>query len=1279
MDLAAWGRKEATMRKLIVAAIAAICVHLGADAAFAPKVVAVPDSGGTVEQEYRRNTNPDLLEVTAIPSPGYSFAGWYTDETCTAQLSGSGSSHYLSNPLPLEADAKNLKVYARFDKNDGDNLIPAGGWPSWVEGTWTGSFVNVVPADDGTSEVLKGSYSLTLTSTGSREKYVFKYAFADEEIDESTDDIRGWKIVAASSCHVVATGWCWDDEEEDRFDVTYVFRDATCTCNEGKSSFKMRLRNGDDTVEGTLTKAPVAPKAVAVPEAGGTVEQEHGQDSTSNRIEMTAIPSPGYSFAGWYTDEACTVQLPDSDSSQYQSNPFTLENGAHDYTVYAKFDKKAKTDNAYNLIPAGGWPSWIEGIWMGSIVNVVPEDDGNSEVFKGSYSLTLTSTGSREKYVFDDGEIDESANDIRGWKIVATSSCHVVATGWCWDDEEKDKFDVTYVFRDTTCTCNGGKSSFRMQLRNGDDTVEGTLTKTAYGPFAPGAKVSMVLPSLVGYTAKGLPAGLKFNQKTGTISGVATKPTGDTGVTVTFTKKGAPTLATQFVVGPFPNLFVEVEGEGKVTGAGTYTAGKKVTLKATAAKGYVFAGWSTRSGEWEQLVGNVDYRSPSCTVVVGESDEAFIARFEPEDSDYADISVNWYSVKSEYAKGAEIAPIYVNVNSLSLPTVKVEGLPPGLKFTAKAIDVKATKTTPAAHYDANTVYGTPTKSGVYRATFTVTTAGRKTATTETEIIVIDRAAGENILRVYDTSDWGTGCGKVTGAGTYVAGKKVTLKATAAKGYAFAGWMNVDLEQDGVDYRSPSLPYVMPDHDETIYARFVSSWEDSNIGLYVRGIDMASNGENSEFYTSGKVEMELDVQSYSLPKVVISGLPTGVKFDAKENRISGTISKAGTYTVTAKLANASVKKDQTFRIVVDNLTGANDRLLVRDAEGNEVALLNSRGDKYMMSVGVKEFNLPVLNAVNVGDTVTLAGLPSGLKYNAKTGKIEGIATKTGAYTVSATVKSGAASYVSTFTVDVKALPAWAVGTFAGVGYCDIPGYDFNEDNLYGTVTIGADGKVSGKFLFDTDDERLLTATFSAPALTGWDGYDTGDGLGYIDVTLDFKDGKEVVESRTCRFFLHGENGDGIGSIIWEFEDGGVCIELHQNIWKVKGFKPLPVFAEKKTVVTKTLDITGSDGTVGTSTLTLAIDANGAVSATLVEKGVERGKPFHDKYAFKGDLTIDWIESWDGGISFCSAKIPFVIGTTAVMRVDMKMYNGEDGKIHAENCEITSDFAARGNGE
>lgn len=344
-------------------------------------------------------------------------------------------------------------------------------------------------------------------------------------------------------------------------------------------------------------------------------------------------------------------------------------------------------------------------------MNVVPADDGTSEVFKGSYSPTLTSTGSREKYAFDDGEIDESTDDIRGWKIVAASSCHVVATGWCWDDEEEDRSDVTYVFRDATCTCNEGTSSFRMQLRNGDDTVEGTLTKTAYGPFAPGAKVSMVLPSLVGYTAKGLPAGLKFNQKTGTISGVATKPTGDTGV----------------------------------------------------------------------------------------------------------------------------------------------------------------------------------------------------------------------------------------------------------------------------------------------------------------------------------------------------------------------------------------------------------------------------------------------------------------------------------------------------------------------------------------------------------------------------------------TLDFKDGKEVVESRTCRFFLHGENGDGIGSIIWEFEDGGVCIELHQNIWKVKGFKPLPVFAEKKTVVTKTLDIHGSDGTVGTSTLTLAIDANGAVSATLVEKGVERGKPFHDKYAFKGDLTIDWIESWDGGISFCSAKIPFVIGTTAVMRVDMEMYTGVDGKIHAEGCIITSDFAARGNGE
>ena len=397
------------------------------------------------------------------------------------------------------------------------------------------------------------------------------------------------------------------------------------------------------------------------------------------------------------------------------------------------------------------------------------------------------------------------------------------------------------------------------------------------------------------------------------------------------------------------------------------------------------------------------------------------------------------------------------------------------------------------------------------------------------------------------------------------------------------------------------------------AEFIPAAEDAALELAVDDVS----------YTSGTFDLTLAIFSRSLPKVALSGLLPELKFDAKANRISGTATKPGTYTVTANLTNASVRKAvvQTFTIVVDNLTGANGLLLITDAEGSETSLMNGRGDMYTMSVGVQEFDLPVLNAANEGDKVSLSGLPAGLKYNAKTGRIEGIATKAGVYTVQAKVSSGRASYVSTFTVEVQALPFWAVGTFAGIGLVELPGYDLVEDNLYGTVTVGANGKLSGKFLFDTGDERLLTAAFSAPALTSWECDPEGDGY-FLDVTLAFKDGRNVVESRECRFCIEQNNHDGGvgGGMISLVDADGAEITLYQNVWKVKGFENLPVFAEQQTVVSKPLEIHGDDTVIGTSTLMLTFDQKGAVSGTLTDEGTEEGKSFSERFAFKSDLIV-----------------------------------------------------------
>ena len=593
-------------------------------------------------------------------------------------------------------------------------------------------------------------------------------------------------------------------------------------------------------------------------------------------------------------------------------------------------------------------------------------------------------------------------------------------------------------------------------------------------------------------------------------------------------------------------------------------------------------------------------------------------------------------------------PVSGELTVADYASLRVAGLPPGIKA---AYDRK--------NPGVATFSGAATKEGTYQVAVSYFENGR--TVTKIYPLFVDKAPHLTVSAVA-----GPG-GTVKGGGDVYAGKKTTLKAMANRGYVFAGWCDesgTPLEGE-MDYRSPSYSYVVGG-DATVRALFARAEEDAAwLNLICEEV----------YYTSGAFDLSLEVQSLSLPKVALSGLPPGLKFDAKVNRISGTATKPGSYPVTAKLTSASVKKavEKKFMIVVDNLTGANELLRVADAAGGAAALQNGRGEKYVMSAGVKEFDLPVLNAANAGDAVALAGLPSGLKYNAKTGRIEGVATKVGTFTVQAKVKSGRASYVSTFTVEVQALPSWAVGTFVGCGEGQIPGYESLEDNLYGTVTVGASGKVSGKVLFDTGKDRMLTATFSAPSLTEWK-HDAEGACYFFDVTLAFRDGRKVVESRACRFCIEQNNDDGGVEGGMVSMDGADLI-LYQNVWKVKGFEDLPVFAEKRTGVSKTLEIHGDDAVTGTSTLTLTFDQKGAVSGTLTDEGTEEGKPFRERVAFKSDLivTLHWT---DESGEYYEAEVPLVIGNIATIRAVVKMrVSPADGKIHADGCTITSctDFA------
>lgn len=234
----------------------------------------------------------------------------------------------------------------------------------------------------------------------------------------------------------------------------------------------------------------------------------------------------------------------------------------------------------------------------------------------------------------------------------------------------------------------------------------------------------------------GLPRGLSYDAKTHEIKGRPTKPGT---YTVTFTGKvkllderGRTVTVTDiatatWTVWPLPTLTltpVAESGEagGTVRGGGAYLAGTKATLRAVAAKGYVFAGWE---GLDAARAGGADPRSPTLRYTTDAGDEEVFARFvsRSEDADSLRITVAdpkaavlYYDEDDEpELQDPWDGTVYVGtmmtqqieVASLSLPSVSVSGLPPGLRFNRKTYEIT----------------GVPTRAGVFTVTVRASNGG----------------------------------------------------------------------------------------------------------------------------------------------------------------------------------------------------------------------------------------------------------------------------------------------------------------------------------------------------------------------------------------------------------------------------------------------------------------------------------------------------------------------------------------------------------------------------
>ncbi|MBR4259817.1 MAG: putative Ig domain-containing protein, partial [Kiritimatiellae bacterium] len=387
---------------------------------------------------------------------------------------------------------------------------------------------------------------------------------------------------------------------------------------------------------------------------------------------------------------------------------------------------------------------------------------------------------------------------------------------------------------------------------------------------------------------------------------------------------------------------------------------------------------------------------------------------------------------------------------------------------------------------------------------------------------------------------------------------------------------------------------------------------------------------------GTIALDLGacVASLSLPKLAVSGLPTGLKYDAKTLKVVGKATKPGVYTVTVKATNASVTR-------AADATTATFKITVPNFECEALPGLESETDAYgTIHAGVK-FGPGLIDCTPAdGWTVKAAGLPAGLKFAAKETKdatygvvpawtIYGVPTaKAGAYTVTFTAsKKGEKNQVATITLNVEALPAWAVGTFDGVIMDGESTDEMSVDPVNGqdacspcgivSLAVAANGKISWRLMMDGETWKVSGVAFETicewriPYNNGhvggeaglWRPGDTGRSFG---ATVVAKYGKSVatnyVEVSETRFADEmsetGYRTRGVATARSASTPSQDSVPVEwtawQNLWKTEPWKSEAKAFAKAPVLT--MDAGTWDACPYPGTITLKFATTGAVTAS-----------------------------------------------------------------------------------
>jgi hypothetical protein len=179
----------------------------------------------------------------------------------------------------------------------------------------------------------------------------------------------------------------------------------------------------------------------------------------------------------------------------------------------------------------------------------------------------------------------------------------------------------------------------------------------------------------------------------------------------------------------------------------------------------------------------------------------------------------------------------------------------------------------------------------------------------------------------------------------------------------------------------------------------------------------------------------------------TGLPPALGINASSGLISGTLTSAGTFSVTATVSDGTLSNSKTFTWTVT----AGNRAPVLTQPANQTSTVNATVS--LQLAGSDPDGNPL--------TYSAAGLPATLNVNPSTGLISGAlsATSAGTYSVTATVSDGALTSSQTFTwtvIDANDHPV--DGDYDGDGRADFAVYR-NATGIWNIVLSSTSGSLS----------------------------------------------------------------------------------------------------------------------------------------------------------------------------------------------------------------------------